>query len=71
MANKNEAMKKTRRKGKKLGRPPLPDAVRKTQPVVVRLDPKDLAAIERKARSLGLSKTEAIREAIKRFAGED
>ena len=59
-------MKNAGKKGK-MGRPPLPEAQRKSKPIVVRLEPKDLKSLERKAKHLGLSRTEAIREAIKRF----
>ncbi len=61
--------KKAGKKKPTMGRPPLPEAERKSHPIVVRLEPGDLSALERKARELGISRTEAIRKAIKRFAG--
>ena len=50
----------------RMGRPPIPDRERK-KPLVFRLNASELRALERKAQSLGLTKSEAIRAAIRRF----
>lgn len=52
---------------KKRGRPPLPKGQKKRHIIAFKLDDGELAALKRKARQLGVSKSETIREAIQRF----
>ncbi len=49
----------------KMGRPPLPKAEKKRHIVAFKLDDEELKAIDRKAKELGLSRSELIREGIK------
>lgn len=56
--------KKTKRK---MGRPPVPKGKQKRHFVAFKLDDSQVVALERKAKALGLSKSDAIREAIRRF----
>ena len=52
-----------------MGRPPLPKGKKKRHIMAFKLDDAELAALKRKAKQLGLSKSEAIRAAIGRFVG--
>ena len=54
----------------KIGRPRLPKTEKKRHIVAFKLDDSELAALKRKARELGLSKSEAIREAIVRLVSD-
>ncbi len=54
---------------RKRGRPALPKGEKKRHLLAFKLDDAELAALKRKAKKLGISKSEAIREAIKKFAG--
>lgn len=54
----------------KMERPPLPKAEKKRHIVAFKLYDAELTGLKRKARELGLSKSEAIREAIKRLISE-
>ena len=53
---------------RKRGRPALPKGEKKRHIIAFKLDDAELAALKRKAKKLGISKSEAIREAIKKFA---
>jgi len=57
----------TKKTKKRMGRPPVPKAEQKRHFVAFKLDDGQFVALERKAKSLGLSKSDAIREAIRRF----
>ena len=57
-------------KKKRMGRPLLPKAEKKRHILAFKLDDTELSALKRKARSLKISVSEAIRQAVKRFAGE-
>jgi len=64
------AKRKTARGSKKKrGRPPLSKAERRSKNVVFRLDPTELTALERKASEDGVSKSEILRRAIRKFLG--
>ena len=54
-------------KRKRMGRPPLPRRDRKRHVIAFKLDDGEIAALKRKARELGVSISETIREAIRRF----
>ena len=47
----------------------MPKDRKKRHLIAFKLDDGELAALKRKARELGLSKSEAIRQAIQRFTG--
>ena len=53
---------------RKRGRPALPKGEKKRHIIAFKLDDAELAALKRRAKKLGISKSEAIREAIKKFA---
>ncbi len=57
-------------KKKRMGRPPLSQATKKRNILAFKLDDAELGALKRKARSLGISVSEAIRAAVKRFTGD-
>ena len=61
------------RMGKKarMGRPPKPKSEQKRHFVGFKLDDADLAALKRKAKSLGLSLSDTIRDAVRRFVAGD
>ena len=53
---------------KKRGRPALPKGEKKRHIIAFKLDDAELAALKRKAKKQGVSISEAIRDAIKRYA---
>ena len=57
-------------KKKRMGRPRLSKAEKKRHILAFKLDDTELSALKRKARSMKISVSEAIRQAVKRFAGE-
>jgi Ribbon-helix-helix protein, copG family len=56
-------------KRSKIGRPPLPRDQKKRHLIAFKLDDAEVEALKQKAKELGISKSEAIREAINRFIG--
>ena len=51
------------------GRPALPKSEKKRHLVNFKLDDGELKALDRKARELGLSRSEVLREGMKRIVG--
>ena len=51
-------------KKKKMGRPPLPKGEKKRHIIAFKIDDAELKALDRKARELGLSRSEVIREGM-------
>jgi len=59
----------TKRAKKRMGRPPLIEEERKSKNVVFRLDPGEVAALERRAIEEDIPKSEVIRKAIRKYLG--
>jgi len=57
-------------KKKKMGRPPLPKNVKKRHIIAFKIDDAELKALDKKARELRLSRSEVIREGMKRMVEE-
>ncbi len=51
------------------GRPPLPKGEKKRHFVALKLDDAELKALDKKAKELGLSRSEVIREGMKGILG--
>ena len=60
-------------KKKKVGRPPLPKSEQKRHFVGFKLDDSEFTMLKRKAKALGLSLSDTVRESVRRFieAGKD
>ncbi len=57
-------------RGRGPGRPPLPKAEKKRHVIPFKVDDRELRELDRKARELGLSRSELIRLAIRRLWGK-
>jgi hypothetical protein len=55
------------RKKKKRGRPALPKGEKKRHIIAFKIDDAEMKALDRKARELKLSRSEVIREGMKRI----
>jgi len=52
------------------GRPPLPKSEKKRHVIPFKVDDRELRDLDRKAKELGLSRSEVIRLAIRKFIGK-
>ncbi len=52
---------------KKVGRPRLPGGEKRKHVVVSKLNDDEMKALRRRAKDLGLSRSETVREAVRRF----
>ncbi len=57
-------------RGRGPGRPPLPKTEKKRHVIPFKVDDKELRDLDRKAKDLGVSRSELIRLAIKRLLGK-
>ncbi len=57
-------------RGRGPGRPPLPKTEKKRHVIPFKVDDKELRDLDRKAKDLGVSRSELIRQAIKRLLGK-
>ncbi len=57
-------------RGRGPGRPPLPKTEKKRHVIPFTVDDKELRDLDRKAKDLGVSRSELIRLAIKRLLGK-
>ncbi len=58
------------RKKRGRGRPALPKGEKKRHMLNFKVDDAELKAIDKKARELGLSRSDVIREGVKKILGE-
>ena len=63
-------MARTRERGRGPGRPPLPKTEKKRHVIPFKVDDRELRELDRKAKELGVSRSEVIRVAIKKFTGK-
>ena len=54
-----------RKKKKRMGRPPLPKGIKKGNLIAIKLDNSELEALDKKAKKLGLSRSEVVRRGVK------
>jgi len=61
---------RTTRQGRGPGRPPVPKSEKKRHVIPFKVDDSELKALDRKAKELGLSRSEMIRLAIQKLTGK-
>ena len=57
-------------RGRRPGRPPLPKSEKKRHVIPFKVDDRELRDLDRKAKELGLSRSEVIRLAIRKLIGK-
>jgi hypothetical protein len=62
---------RTKREGRGPGRPPVPKSVKKRHVIPFKVDDAELKALDRKAKDMGLSRSEMIRLAIQKLTGKE
>ena len=64
-------MARIKGEGRGPGRPPVPKSEKKRHVIPFKVDDSELKALERKAKELGLSRSEMIRLAIQKLTGKE
>lgn len=64
-------MARIKGEGRGPGRPPVPKSEKKRHPIPFKVDDSELKALDRKAKELGLSRSEMIRLAIQKLTGKE
>ena len=64
-------MARTKGEGRGPGRPPVPKSEKKRHVIPFKVDDSELKALDRKAKDLGLSRSEMIRLAIQKLTGKE
>lgn len=64
-------MARAKGEGRKPGRPPVPKSEKKRHVIPFKVDDSELKALDRKAKELGLSRSEMIRLAIQKLTGKE
>lgn len=64
-------MARTKGEGRGPGRPPVPKSEKKRHVIPFKVDDSELKALDRKAKELGLSRSEMIRLAIQKLSGKE
>ena len=64
-------MARIKGEGRGPGRPPVPKSEKKRHVIPFKVDDSELKALDRKAKELGLSRSEMIRLAIQKLTGKE